>query len=41
MQRKILAEKYGIKTIVLNADFWCENEMFGNLQERIDQICMC
>lgn len=41
MQRKILAEKYGIKTIVLNTDFWCENEMFGNLQERIDQICMC
>ena len=39
MQSKILAE-HGIRTRSLEADFWCENVMFGSVLNRIDQICM-
>lgn len=38
LQRKILREKHGIKTAVLDADFWSENAMFGSLENRIAQI---
>lgn len=39
LQSKILAER-GIRTRSLEADFWCENVMFGSVLNRIDQICM-
>lgn len=38
LRRKILREKHGIKTAVLDADFWSENAMFGSLENRIEQI---
>ena len=39
LQRKILSE-HGIDSVMLDADFWCENVMFGSLVNRIDNICM-
>lgn len=39
LQRKILKQEHSITTHVLDADFWCENAMFGSLDERIDHIC--
>jgi len=38
LQRKILKEQYGIQTLLLDTDFWCENAMFGNPEDRIDQL---
>lgn len=40
MQRRILSERYGIAVKTLDSDFWCENAMFGNVQSRIDMMCM-
>lgn len=39
LQRKLLKEKYGLSVRTLEADFWCENLMFGSALERIDHIC--
>ncbi len=40
LRRRILQENYGITTKVLDTDFWCENAMFGNPENRIDQLCI-
>jgi len=39
LQRRILREKFGVESVVLDADFWCENAMFGGMDERVDAIC--
>ena len=38
LQRKLLKEKYGIQTLLLDTDFWCENAMSGSPENRIDQL---
>lgn len=39
LQRKIL-KAYNIDVKSLDADFWCENAMFGSWNQRIDQLCI-
>ena len=39
MQAKLLSA-HGIRTRSIEADFWCENVMFGSVLNRIDQLCM-
>jgi len=35
-----LLNTYGIRSRSIEADFWCENIMFGSVLNRIDQMCM-
>lgn len=40
LRRRILAEEYGVRTLSLDSDFWCENAMFGSVLERVDNLCV-
>lgn len=40
LQRKILHQEYGKTVKTLDADFWCENAMFGSVLNRIDLMCL-
>ena len=40
LRRRILAEEYGVRTLFLDSDFWCENAMFGSVLERVDNLCV-
>jgi len=39
LQRKLL-EQQGIRTKLLDSDFWNENEVFGSVLSRVDNICI-
>ncbi|MEG1758491.1 MAG: hypothetical protein RR235_08570 [Oscillospiraceae bacterium] len=39
LQRRILREKYGVETWLLNSDFWCENAMPSGALDRVDNLC--
>lgn len=39
LQRRILESEYGLKTLNLDYDFWCENQSSAWAAERVDSLC--
>lgn len=40
LQRRILEHDYGLKTLDLDYDFWCENQSSAWAAERVDSLCV-